>query len=374
MSFDDVIQEINLTEVRERIQSATGRDVERALSAEQPGLEHAPALFSEAAVPFLEEIARRSAALTRQRFGRVIYLFIPLYISNECVNNCPYCGFAKGLDVKRITLTPNKVMREAVFLHSQGFRHLLLVSGEHPAHVSIDYLRKIIASLDTLFDSISIEIQPMTREEYLILSEAGVDGLTLYQETYDPELYKFYHRSGPKSRYDMRLMAIESGGEAELRTLGIGALLGLGDWRFEAVMLAHHGRYLMRRFWRSRLAVSFPRIRTQSGGFQPKFSVTDRDLIQMICGMRLLFPDAELVISTREAPSLRDNLIGLGITRMSAGSRTIPGGYLIRAESNGGQFEVEDRRTPEEVCHAICAKGFEPVWKDFDRQFCVKDT
>jgi len=373
MSFVDIVKKINLIKIRERIRNATKRDVERALSVEQPGLEHAPALFSEAAVPFLEEIARRSAVLTRQRFGKVIYLYVPLYISNECINNCPYCGFAKSLNIKRVTLTPSKVLREAVFLHSQGFRHLLLVSGEHPTHVSVDHLLRIITSLHTLFDSISIEIQPMTREQYRILSEAGVDGLTLYQETYDPELYKFYHSTGPKSRYDMRLEAIESGGEAELRTLGIGALLGLGDWRFEAVMLAHHGRYLMQKFWRSRLAVSFPRIRAQSGGFQPKFSVTDRVLTQMICGMRLLFPDAELVISTREAPSLRDNLIGLGITRMSAGSRTSPGGYLIRAESHGEQFEVEDQRTPEEVCHAISAKGFEPVWKDFDRQFNAKE-
>ena len=367
MSFADVMNKMDLADLWRRIENAGVRDVERALDREHPTPDDLPALFSPAAADYLEPIAQRSAAVTERRFGRVIQLYTPQYLSNECVNRCTYCGFAHDLDVPRVTLTPSQVLDEADILHREGFRHILLVSGEDRRYVNIPYLLEIVEGLHRRFDSIAIEIQPLSGEEYRQLNVAGVDGLALYQETYDPKRYGQYHPAGPKRKYSRRLEAIEHGGEAGMRSLGIGALLGLSPWRLEALLLALHGRYLTRRFWRSRISVSFPRIRTTAADYQPEFPVSDSELVQMICAMRLVLPDAELVLSTREPARLRDRLIGLGVTRMSAGSRTHPGGYTKPEDHEGEQFTVVDNRSPAEVAHAIADKGFEPVWKDFDR-------
>lgn len=360
---------MDLACLRERIDGATAREVERALTREHVSEDDLPALFSEAAVPYLEDLAQRSAAVTERRFGKVMQLYTPLYLSNECVNRCKYCGFAHHLEIPRMTLTVKEALAEAAILYEEGFRHILLVAGESRKHVSMDYLKEVVGALHGQWDSIAIEINPLSADEYRQLYEVGVDGLTLYQETYDPELYLDYHPAGPKRHYANRLNSIEHGGEAGLRSLGIGALLGLGDWRFEAVMVALHARYLARRFWKSRVAVSFPRIRATAGGYQPPSPVGDRDLVQMLCAMRLIMPDSELVVSTREPARLRDRLVGLGVTRMSAGSRTNPGGYSHREDDNGEQFSVEDARSPQEVSAMLIERGYEPVWKDFDREF-----
>jgi 2-iminoacetate synthase len=301
----------------------------------------------------------------------VINLYAPLYLSNQCTNSCTYCGFSRTLHIERITLTLNQVLAEARLLHDEGFRHILLVSGEDPRAVTIEYLLDCVSELRELFDSIAIEIQPLQHEQYRLLAEAGVDGLTLYQEVYDPAIYPRYHPAGPKKLFGRRLDAIEAGGEADFRSLGIGALLGLADWRLEAALLVMHGRYLTRRFWKSRVAVSFPRLQ----GFACRelsleHRVTPANMVQMLCAVRLALPDAELVLSTRESAEFRDNMIGLGVTRFSAGSRTSPGGYSRPPQIHEGeQFDVCDDRPPDEVAAAIAAHGFEPVWKDFDRQF-----
>lgn len=367
-TFFEFVQQLDLDHVRRIIADAQACDVERVLSREHLEDSDIPVLVSSAAAPYLEELAQRSAAVTERRFGKVISLFTPLYVSNECVNRCTYCGFAGHLQVPRISLSVEQAIDDARILYEEGFRHILLVSGESRHHVNVPYLTELTQKLKDWFDSISIEINTMTTEEYRDLAEVGVDGLTIFQETYDPVRYREFHPAGPKRIYDRRLKAMESGGEAGFRSLGLGALLGLTDWRFEAVMLAWHGRYLARRFWQSRIGFSFPRIREAAGGYKPNSPVTDRDLVQMICAMRLALPDADLVMSTREPASLRDRLIGLGITRMSAGSRTNPGGYS-HPDAGGEQFEVVDARSPEEVARVIREKGFEPVWKDFDREF-----
>lgn len=369
MTFYDTIHSLDFDALRRRLEACTAADVERALDRDRLADDEILPLFSSAADPFLERIAQRSAAITERRFGKVMQLYTPLYLSNECVNRCAYCGFAHDLEVRRITLTPEQALAEAEILYAEGFRHILLVSGESRRHVPMDTLAEIVAAIHGKFDSIAIEIFPLAREEYARLAACGVDGLALYQETYDPELYKTYHPAGPKRDYQNRLDAIERGGEAGLRSLGIGALLGLAEWRLEAFLVALHGRYLARRFWRSRVGVSFPRIREAAGHYRPPFPVSDRELVQMLCAMRLILPDAELIISTREPAALRDRLVGLGITRLSAGSRTNPGGYGNPASGEGEQFAVSDARSPREVVAMLQAKGYEPVWKDFDREF-----
>jgi 2-iminoacetate synthase len=370
MGFADLLTTLDLVELRERIYATTGDDARRALAAERPGEGEVAALLSPAAEPLLEEMAQRSAAITERRFGKVINLYAPLYLSNECTNSCTYCGFSRTLDIERNTLTAGQVQAEARILHEEGFRHILLVAGEDPRAVTIDYLLDCVGGLRELFDSIAIEIQPLKLPQYRRLAEAGVDGLTLYQEVYDPSIYPRYHPAGPKRVFGARLAAIEAGGDAGFRSLGIGTLLGLADWRVEAALLAMHGRYLTRRFWKSRVAISFPRLQ----GFacreiNPEHRVTPGHMVQMLCVMRLTLPDAELVLSTRESADFRDNMIGLGVTRFSAGSRTSPGGYSSPLDHEGEQFDVCDDRSAEVVAASIAARGFEPVWKDFDRRF-----
>ncbi|MDK2971914.1 MAG: 2-iminoacetate synthase [Candidatus Sumerlaeota bacterium] len=367
-SFADVMEQTDFAAVRELIASRTASDVEHALAAEQLSADDLAALLSPAAADFIEQMAQRSAALTEQRFGRVVQMYAPLYLSNECVNKCTYCGFSHELKIARKTLSVEEVVREAKLIREEGFRHLLLVSGEDRRFVNIPYLLEVVSEMNKIFDSLAIEIQPLQEDEYRQLVLAGVDGLVIYQELYDPERYRLYHVAGPKRNYRNRLLAIEGGGRAGMRSLGIGTLLGLGDWRTEAWSVGLHGRWLSRHFWQSRLAVSFPRIRDCAGEYTPDLPVGDPEFVQMICAMRLFLPDAELVMSTREPAALRDNLIGLGVTRMSAGSKTNPGGYASQ-DHEGEQFEIEDGRPPEEIARIIEERGFEAVWKDFDREF-----
>lgn len=350
------------------LSAATSADVERALDHPVLDARDVAALLSLAARPHLEAMAQRSARLTRQRFGRVMQLYAPLYVSNECVNRCAYCGFSQELAIERRTLDLDAVAAEAELLAAEGFRHVVLVAGEAPRTVDVDYLERVTARLAPRFDSIAIETGTFDDEGYARLVRAGVDGLVLYQEAYAPDVYRRLHLAGPKSHGGRRLEALERAGRAGFRSLGIGALLGLAPWREEAYALALHGRELGHRHWRSRVAVSFPRIRPSHGGFQAASPVTDADLVQMVCAMRLALPDADLVLSTREPADLRDRLVPLGITRMSAGSRTSPGGYGDESGA-GAQFEIEDTRSAAEVARMLAAQGFDPVWKDFDRAF-----
>jgi 2-iminoacetate synthase len=360
--------ELDLAAAAAAIGASTPADVARALRRDVLDARDLAALLSPAARGRLEELARRSAALTRRRFGRVMQLYAPLYLSSECVNRCTYCGFSQELAIPRRTLGLDEVEAEAEAVRALGFRHLLLVAGEAPRAVTVPYLEAVAARLGRRFDSLSLETGQFPEEGYRRLVRAGYDGLTIYQETYVPEIYRDVHVAGPKRSSERRLAHLDAGGRAGFRTLGIGALLGLAPWPVEAYRLALHGRALARAFWRSRIAVSFPRIRPAAGGYAPAHPVSDADLVQMICALRLALPDAELVLSTREPAPLRDRLVALGITRLSAGSRTSPGGY--QDEDRGAeQFAVDDDRSPAEVARMLEVRGFEPVWKDFDRAF-----
>lgn len=359
---------MNREQLLRQFQDANSRDVEAALLREQLDESALVALLSDAAAPYLEALARRAQTTTLQRFGRTIQLYAPLYLSNECVNRCTYCGFSQELAIPRRTLSVDAVRTEAEHLHAEGFRHLLLVAGESPRAVSLEYLESIARALRPRFDSLAIEVGTFNLTGYQRLVAAGIDGLTLYQETYQTDAYRRVHLAGPKHDYARRLKAVEQGALAGFRSLGIGALLGLAPWQLEAYALAQHGRELGLKYWRSRIAVSFPRIRENAGGRLATHPVSDRALVQMICVMRLALPDAELVLSTREPATLRDHLMGIGITRMSAGSRTNPGGYTEDCAA-GEQFAIEDTRSASEVARVLLTRGFEPVWKDFDRSF-----
>lgn len=376
-----------------------GADAAReSLAASHPTLADFAHLISPAAATpgILEEMGRKAHALTLRRFGRVIRLFAPLYLSNECVNNCRYCGFSRENPILRVTLTPEDVMGEARAIREQGFRNLLLVAGEHPKFVSNSYLRDCIAALHPAWPSLSLEIGPMETEEYAPLVQAGAEGLVVYQETYNREVYAEMHPSGPKRDFEWRLGTPERAYAAGFRRLGIGALYGLSDWRREAICLAAHAQHLLRHCWKAYVTISMPRLRPCAGSFQPLDIMSDRDMVQLVCAFRILFPDVGLVLSTREPEKLRNGLIPLGITLISAGSHTEPGGYtgagrdqlhrtengrIVELTGNGSeraadkpatathQFQIADERSAEEMALQIRRMGYEPVWKDWDTAF-----
>jgi 2-iminoacetate synthase len=343
--------------------TATPTDVDRALAAgRRRTLTDLGALLSPAAGQRLEELAAAAHHASVRRFGRVVRLFAPLYLSNECVSTCTYCGFSAGNEIARRTLTPAEVAIEARTLRDRGFRHVLLVAGEHARVVSKDYLVECVRAVDV--PSISLETQVWDVVTYRRLVEAGCEGLVVYQETYDRDTYAAVHLKGKKRNYDWRLAAPDRAAEAGMRTLALGALLGLHpDWRSEVVALAAHASALLKRWWRCEVAVSLPRLRPAAGGFEPVRPVTDREYVQILCALRLALPDVGITLSTRESPAFRDAACKLGVTQMSAGSHTEPGGYADpgRAEP---QFEVSDTRSPAEVAAALRRAGYDPVWKD----------
>lgn len=326
-------------------------------------------LLSPAAEYYLEQMAQQARHLTLQRFGKTIQLYAPLYLSNVCINSCRYCGYNRTNKIKRTRLTIEQAMADADVIADEGFRHLLLVSGEDRAFITTDYLTTLSEHLRCRFSSLSIEIYPMSRKDYEALFLAGIDGVTLYQETYDRDIYAQYHLAGPKADYDYRLQTPDRFASAQMRRIGLGVLLGLADWRVETLALAEHAAYLMKKYWRSQVSFSFPRIRpARCVENQWPYLVSDKNLVQMMLALRLCFADAGMVLSTRERASFRDNVINLCITQISAGSKTNPGGYSSVKEA-AEQFEIADTRTPAQVAQMICAHGYEPVWKDWDVSF-----
>lgn len=371
--FSDVIAQYPQDEILEQIHACSTSQVEQALRAERLDLRDFMALISPAAQGYLEPMAQRSHQITRQRFGNNIYLYTPMYLSNECSNGCKYCGFNASNNIPRATLSMDAIEKEARIIHAYGFRHILLLTGEARKLADNRYLVEAIQRIKPLFSSISIEVYPMDTSGYAQVIEAGVDGLTVYQETYNPKLYAELHPYGKKRDYTYRLESPDRAGAAGMRRIGIGALLGLGDFVSEAFYTGLHARHLAKRYWRSQVSVSFPRIRPADGGFAPLEMVSDAQLVQMLCAMRLLLPDAGLYLSTRESATLRDNLMPLGITHMSAGSCTAPGGHSKDAAATE-QFAINDDRTPEGMSTIIKAKGLEAVWKDWDSAFLNRDV
>ncbi|MBI4726315.1 2-iminoacetate synthase ThiH [candidate division TA06 bacterium] len=373
-SLYEIINSLDAVRIKTDSQNVTTGQVKALLesirSGDLPDPSDISILVSPAAAELLEPMAQLAKAITVKRFGRTIQMYAPLYISNYCSNSCVYCGFNVCNKINRRTSSREEILSEARLLKNNHILQLLLVSGECPAEVSVDLLERIALDLKRLFPSLSIEIYPLDTPGYTRFYEAGIDGLTIYQETYDRKIYVQVHPGGPKSDYQFRLGAPERGAAAGFRQIDIGSLLGLNDWRVESHYLVHHAAYLIKHYWKSQISISFPRLRPAAGGYSPEFPVSDKELVQMICAFRLMLPDAGLVLSTREPAWLRDNLIGLGITKMSAGSKTAPGGYLDeQSQAAEGQFNVFDDRPVEAVAQSIRQKGYDTVWKDWDRGF-----
>jgi 2-iminoacetate synthase len=346
---------------------ATAADVDRALRAARPSLRDFAALVSDAAAQRLEALAQKAHATALARFGPTVRLFAPLYLSNECVSTCTYCGFSAGNEIARRTLSVSEVVREADELHGRGFRHILLVSGEHARVVNRGYLEECVAAVAPRFAQVSVEVQVWDTDTYRRLVTAGCDGVVVYQEAYDPATYGSVHLKGKKRNYPWRLAAPDRAAEAGMRRLGIGALLGLNpDWRSEAISLAAHAKALIHRWWRCEVQVAVPRLRPAAGGYEPLDPMNDAELTQLVCALRIALPDVSISLSTREPPALRDALVPLGVTSMSAGSHTEPGGYASESDAEP-QFSISDTRTPAEVAQALRRAGYDPVWKDWQR-------
>ncbi|WP_415224863.1 2-iminoacetate synthase ThiH [Psychromonas sp.] len=372
MSFSEQIKNYQWDDVRLSIYAKNAVDVQRALSKSRLDLEDFKALISPAAEPFLEQMAQKSQQLTLQRFGKTQQFYIPLYLSNMCSNICTYCGFSMHNAIRRTTLDMQQIENECLAIKKMGFDHILLVTGESERKVGVEYFKQALPVIKTHFSHISIEIQPLDQREYEILIDYGVDAVLVYQETYNPVTYAQHHLKGKKADFVYRLNTHDRLGEAGIHKMGLGCLIGLEEWRTDCFYVAAHLNYLEKKYWQSRYTISFPRLRPCAGGMEIKSVMDDKQLVQLICAYRLFSPEVELSLSTRESAHFRDHILPLGITSLSAGSSTQPGGYAQESEKALEQFEISDQRSPAEMAELVKAQGYEVVWKDWDHSLTCK--
>lgn len=364
-NFKDLFEQYKWDEVKASIYAKSASDVEVALNNPDRSLEDFKALIAPAATPYLEQMAQKSHELTLQRFGNTMQLFAPMYLSNECQNICTYCGFSLDNKIKRKTLNDIEIAREVQAIKKLGFDHVLLVTGEANQTVGVDYIAHAIQRIRPHFANVSMEVQPLDQEDYERLIPEGLHAVLVYQETYHEADYKKHHPKGKKSNFQYRLDTPDRLGKAGIHKMGLGTLIGLEDWRVDSFFTALHLDYLERTYWQTKYSLSFPRLRPFSGGLEPKVAMNDRELVQLICAYRLFNQEVELSLSTRETNTFRNHVIKLGITTMSAGSKTNPGGYEVEPQSLE-QFEISDERSPKEITEMLQANGYEPVWKDWD--------
>ncbi len=365
--FYEEFLKLNTEQIKTAVTSGDKTRAEIAVKKESASYEDFLALLSPAAAFLLDDMALRSRAMTQKHFGKNINMYIPLYISNECSNECAYCGFNRKNKINRKTLTEAEVEAELENIKKQGFNSILLLTGEAPDKAGLNYIARCVLLARKYFTQVSLEIYPMDTDGYRKLVDAGATGLTVYQETYDTDTYKKVHFSGQKKNFEWRINAPDRAAQAGFRKIGIGALLGLYDWRTEAAYVGAHAAYIMKKYWKTEVSVSFPRMRGSSSAFKPYQIISDRELVQMIFALRIFTKFAGITLSTREAAAFRDNMISLGVTNMSAGSKTNPGGY--GGSESEGQFEICDDRSVEEILSAIRSKGYYPVFKDWADTF-----
>lgn len=373
--FQKIFSHYKWDQEKASILSKSAGDVESALNKGKLNLEDFKALISPAALPYLERMAQKSQLKTQERFGKTVQMYIPLYLSNECQNICTYCAFSLDNKIKRKTLTPGEILIEAGIIKEMGYDHILLVTGEANLSVGVPYLKNAIRLLKPLFSSISMEVQPLDETDYSELISEGLNTVLVYQETYHQDRYKIHHPKGKKSNFNYRLDTPDRLGRAGIRKIGLGTLIGLEDWRTDCFFTALHLQYLEKAYWKTKYSVSFPRLRPiqvvgedHPNTFKVNDYMSDKELVQLICAWRLFNENLEISISTREEPTFRDNVIALGITSLSAGSRTNPGGYSSAPDSLE-QFEISDERSANEMTRIIRMKGYEPVWKDWDKSY-----
>ncbi|MDE6478829.1 MAG: 2-iminoacetate synthase ThiH [Muribaculaceae bacterium] len=367
--FSEELANYDWEETTAKIMAMTSVEVERAISKKRLDISDFMALISPAATPYLEQMAALSRHYTQERFGKTISMYIPMYITNSCTNSCVYCGFNRHNKFDRVVLSMKQIEDECKAIKRLGpFENLLLVTGENPVIAGPDYLEEALRTCRPYFNNLSMEVMPLKTEDYERLTHAGLNGVVCFQETYNRNKYKTYHPAGMKSNFEWRVNGFDRMGMAGLHKIGMGVLIGLEDWRTDVTMMALHLRYLQKHYWRSRFSVNFPRMRPAAGGFQPNVVMNDKELAQLTFAFRIFDHDVDISYSTREYPTFRDNMMTLGVTSMSAGSKTDPGGYYTYPQSLE-QFSVSDERTPEEVATAIRKGGYEVVWKDWDKVF-----
>ncbi|MBN2418782.1 MAG: 2-iminoacetate synthase ThiH [Deltaproteobacteria bacterium] len=365
MGFTEIYKRYDWNEIKDQIYDKKPHHVYAALNKNGVcNLDDLMALLSPAALPYLEDMARLSHEITLKRFGKTLQMYIPLYLSNKCSNNCAYCGFRAGNRIKRVTLTEEQILNEIKIIKSYGFDHILLVTGESGKDAGIEYFEKVLRLIRPFFSHISMEVQPMDQYEYSRLKNLGLNTVLVYQETYGKN-YPEFHPSGKKSDFFYRLETPDRIGASGIHKIGLGCLLGLDDWRTDSWFTGLHVNYLEKMYWKTRYSVSFPRLRPATGVIEPGVIVSDRDLVQLICAYRIFNENLELSLSTRESEKFRNNAIRFGITSISAGSKTEPGGYSAETHELE-QFEVNDSRTSMEIADMISRQGYEPVWKDWD--------
>lgn len=368
MTFKDIFNNYDWDILEQDIYNVTSETVENVLRKDHIDLSDFKALISPAAKPYLEQMAQRSRLLTKKRFGNTMQMYIPMYLSNECQNICTYCGFSMTNKIPRKTLSDAEILKEVAHIKKLGYDHILLVTGEANRTVGVSYLKHAICLIRSHFSNISIEVQPLDREEYETLIAAGLYAVLVYQETYHEATYKTHHPKGRKSNFHYRLDTPDRLGKAGIHKIGLGALFGLEDWRVDSFYTALHLKYLQKTYWKTKYSISFPRLRPHSGGLEPKVEMTDADLVQLICAYRLLDEDVELSLSTRESEVFRNNIVNLGITSISAESKTNPGGYSVEPQSLE-QFEISDERSTAEIKHMLQSQGYEVVWKDWSKHY-----
>ena len=361
----DFLLRYDFEDLRRRIYAQTAEDVERALTEAYRTTEDFIALVSPAAVPYLEVMAREAHRLTIERYGKTLQLYLPLYLSNICSNSCVYCGFSKENKIRRRQLTLSEIDREVEAIKRLGFRHLLLVSGEDLRSSSWQYYLEVVKHLRPHFAQLSLEVQPLSTEQYHALGSAGISYVCVYQETYHEAHYPHYHLAGKKADYRYRLETPDRIAQAGIEKIGLGALLGLEEWRTDSTFTALHLSYLKRKYRQTRYSISLPRLRPAVGAYEPSCPIDDLGLVQLILAFRLLDPHVEISLSTRESETLRNHVLPLGITSMSAGSHTEPGGYAEQ-HADLEQFSINDSRSPEEFVAYLRSVGYEPIWKDWD--------
>ena len=372
--FADIIDQYDWDDTTGRAYAVTAPMVEAALAvaaADQRRLtpDEFMALISPAAAPYIEDMAALAQRFTLEKFGRTISMYIPMYVSNACANACVYCGFNHANPMARTILTMEQVEAECRAIRRLGpFENLLIVSGEFPALCGTEYFENVLHTCRPYFHNLTIEVQPMRQSQYERLVEAGLNGVVCFQETYHRDGYPKYHPRGMKSIYSWRLNGYDRMGRAGVHKIGMGVLIGLEEWRTDVIMMARHLRYLQNKYWRTRYSVNFPRMCPSESGFQPNVVISDRELAQLTMAFRIFDHDVDISYSTRESPRFRDNMMRLGVTSMSAGSQTEPGGYATSPEALE-QFHVTDERSPHAVAEAIRRNGYEPVWKDWDAVF-----
>ena len=367
--FSEELSQYSWEETTERIMAKRAADVETALGKQRLTIDDFMALVSPAAAPYREVMARLSRRYTQERFGKTISMYIPMYITNSCSNSCVYCGFNRHNKFDRVILTPEQIERECRAIRRLApFDNLLLVTGENPRAAGVDYIERALGICRPYFNNLSIEVMPLSSEEYYRLTQAGLNGVVCFQETYNRANYKLYHPAGMKSDFEWRLGGFDRMGQAGVHKIGMGVLIGLEEWRTDTTMLALHLQYLRKRYWKTRYSVNFPRMRPSEGHFQPNVVISDRELAQLTFAFRIFDHDVDISYSTRECAALRNGMATLGVTSMSAGSKTDPGGYEVYPQSLE-QFAVSDERTPAQVAADLRSAGYEAVWKDWDKVF-----